>query len=93
MRIINVTYHQEKEGWWAESADVPSFFAAGASRDEVRQHARQALPEIVGEPVEELREAEFSTGPVLEAIERPGEWAAFRVGLTLSWYGGVLEAA
>jgi predicted RNase H-like HicB family nuclease len=87
MRIINVTYHQETEGWWAESVDVPTFFAAGASRDEVRQYAQEYLPQIAGGPIDELREAEFTQGPVLLPLEHPGEWGSPIEGLTLSWFG------
>jgi predicted RNase H-like HicB family nuclease len=93
MRIINVTYHQEKEGWWAESVDAPSFFAAGASRDEVRQHAQEYLPEIIGEPIEELREAEFTTGPILMDAEPACQWAPLAEGLALSWFGAASEIA
>jgi predicted RNase H-like HicB family nuclease len=70
MRIVNVTYHQEKEGWWAESVDVPSFFATGTSRDEVRQRMQKYLPQIIGEPIDEFRETEFPIGPILAPAER-----------------------
>jgi hypothetical protein len=87
MRIVNVTYHQEKEGWWAESVDVPSFYAAGVNRYELRQHALDYLPGIVGAPVE-LREAEFTIGPVLEPVARENEYApALAEGLIFSWIG------
>ncbi len=93
MRIVNVTYHQEKEGWWAESVDAPSFFAAGTSRDEVRQHAQEYLPQIIGEPIDELREAEFTIGPILVPAERTGEYVSLAEGLALSWFGATAETA
>ncbi len=93
MRVVNVTYHQEKEGWWAESIDAPSFFAAGATRDEVRQHARDALPRILGEPITEdqYREAELTIGRVLAPAHRQGEWARPE-GVALSWIGAISAA-
>ena len=36
MDKVRVIYHQEPEGWWAESPDVPGWSAAGESYGEVR---------------------------------------------------------
>jgi len=69
MRIVNVTYHQEKEGWWAESIDAPSFFAAGATRDEVRQHVRDHLPQVVGDVIEEYRDVEIAATTSVAAAD------------------------
>jgi predicted RNase H-like HicB family nuclease len=49
MKTVTVIYHQEKEGWWAESTDAPSFFATGPSRDVVRQRVRESLPRVVSD--------------------------------------------
>jgi predicted RNase H-like HicB family nuclease len=40
---ITVTYHFEDGTWWAESDDVPGFFAAGQSVGETRQLVRSGL--------------------------------------------------
>lgn len=36
MNPIRVIYHEEPEGWWAESPDVEGWSAAGATYAEVR---------------------------------------------------------
>ncbi len=47
-RTAEVIYHQESEGWWAESPGFPSFFAAGATLDETKQRVREVLPKLAG---------------------------------------------
>lgn len=44
MREIRVTYHQEPEGWWAETADLPGYSAWGADLDEVMELAKEGVP-------------------------------------------------
>jgi predicted RNase H-like HicB family nuclease len=56
MRTVIVRYHQEPEGWWAETDVLPTFSAAGASYEEVKERVREALPDLLGEPVELLED-------------------------------------
>ena len=44
MRKVQVVYHRSKDGWWAESPDVPGWTAAGDSFEEVRDLAQEGLP-------------------------------------------------
>lgn len=34
---VRVLYHEQPEGWWAESPDIPSWTVAGPSYEEVRE--------------------------------------------------------
>lgn len=43
MRTARVIYHQEPEGWWAESPEVPGWSAAGESFDELRGLAEEGV--------------------------------------------------
>jgi predicted RNase H-like HicB family nuclease len=52
MTDVTVKYHQESEGWWAETDLLPTFSAAGESYEEVRDRVRAALPDLLGGPVE-----------------------------------------
>lgn len=52
MRPVIVRYHQESEGWWAETPDLPTFSAAGATYEEVRNRVHTALPDLVGSPLD-----------------------------------------
>ena len=36
MDAVRVIYHREPEGWWAESPDIPGWYAAGESYEAVR---------------------------------------------------------
>jgi len=40
---VTVTYHLEDGTWWAESDEVPGFFAAGQSLSETRALVRSGL--------------------------------------------------
>jgi predicted RNase H-like HicB family nuclease len=40
---VRVLYHEEPEGWWAESPDVTGWSAAGQTYDEVRQLAEEGV--------------------------------------------------
>ena len=42
--IVRVTYHQEAEGVWADSADVDGWTAAGGNLGEVRELVHDGLP-------------------------------------------------
>ena len=43
MDVVRVIHHQEPEGWWAESPDVPRWYAAGSTYAEVRQLAVEGV--------------------------------------------------
>jgi predicted RNase H-like HicB family nuclease len=40
---VRVLYHEEPEGWWAESPDVDGWTAAGGTFDEVRELAEEGI--------------------------------------------------
>ena len=48
MDNVRVIYHQEPEGWWAESPDVPGWSAAGESYSEVRALVEEGLRIALG---------------------------------------------
>ncbi|HEY4280126.1 MAG TPA: type II toxin-antitoxin system HicB family antitoxin [Conexibacter sp.] len=41
MKTAQLIYHDEPEGWWAASPDLPGYSAAGSSFDEVRALTRE----------------------------------------------------
>ncbi len=51
-RKVQMHYHYEPEGWWAESPEVPGFSAAGATFEEVREQAREGAVFFADEPLE-----------------------------------------
>lgn len=51
MRVVRVRYHQEPEGWWAESNEVAGWTAVGSTFDEVQELAIEGLAEVLGEEV------------------------------------------
>jgi predicted RNase H-like HicB family nuclease len=46
--VINVIYHQEPEGWWAESPQVAGWTCVGKTLDEARDLAIEGIRELVG---------------------------------------------
>ncbi|SRR6266498_2713116 len=52
MRVVAVRYHQEPEGWWAETADLPNYSAAGATYEEVRDLVFRGLPALLDQPID-----------------------------------------
>ena len=56
MTDVVVEYHHEPEGWWAETAALPQFSAAGNSFAEVRGQVLGALPELLGISAAEIFE-------------------------------------
>ena len=40
---VRVLYHEESDGWWAESPDIPRWTAFGATFDEVHQLAEEGV--------------------------------------------------
>jgi predicted RNase H-like HicB family nuclease len=61
---VRVLYHQEPEGWWAESPDIEGWTVAGESYDEVRQLAEDgvsfALAAVAEEHGESFDEVQFA---------------------------------
>jgi len=51
-RKVLMQYHQETDGWWAESRDLPGFSAAGATFREVRDQAHEGARLYLEEPVQ-----------------------------------------
>jgi predicted RNase H-like HicB family nuclease len=48
-RRIRMEYHQEPEGWWADSPDLPGFSAAGPTLADVREQAHEGAEYFAGE--------------------------------------------
>jgi predicted RNase H-like HicB family nuclease len=59
VRIARVIYRAEPDGWWAESPDFPGYTAVGRNYDEVRELAREGLPDFAGEELS-FQETVFS---------------------------------
>jgi predicted RNase H-like HicB family nuclease len=51
MKVVRVVYHQEDEGWWAESPDVEGWSAAGRSLPEIEELVGAGLEFALGRPV------------------------------------------
>jgi predicted RNase H-like HicB family nuclease len=51
-RKVQMRYHFEPEGWWAESPQLPGFSAAGTTFDEVRELAHEGAGFFTDEPLE-----------------------------------------
>jgi predicted RNase H-like HicB family nuclease len=51
-RKIQIHYHYEPEGWWAESPELAGFSAAGATFDEAREQAHKGAAFFADEPLE-----------------------------------------
>lgn len=66
MSTITVTYHRDGTAWWADSADVPGFSAAGSSLAEVQGLSREGLEFLLEDPVSSLVET-LEGGAVLAA--------------------------
>jgi predicted RNase H-like HicB family nuclease len=44
MRTVRVIYHDDPDGWWAESPEVPGYTGFGESYADVRDQMREGLP-------------------------------------------------
>jgi len=56
MKSISILYHQEPEGWWAESQAIPGWTAVGGTLDEVREQVSSAIQTFVGPGVAVVEE-------------------------------------
>ena len=63
MTEVRIRYHHEREGWWAESPDLPGFSAVGDSFTEVREMAIEGVEFASDGPVEIVEERVPSTDP------------------------------
>lgn len=54
---IRILYHQEPQGWWAESPDIDGWSVAGETYDEVRQLAADGVTFALASTAEERGEA------------------------------------
>jgi predicted RNase H-like HicB family nuclease len=72
---VRVLYHQEPEGWWAESPDIAGWTVAGDSYDEVRQLAEDGVPFALAAAAEsdgeEFDESRFSEVTVEHYVPAP----------------------
>ncbi len=50
MTGVRIRYHNEPEGWWADSPDLPGFSAAGETFTEVRDMAIRGVEFATDEP-------------------------------------------
>jgi len=48
MDTVRVIYHQEPDGWWAESPDIVGWSAAGESYGEVRARVEESVGIALG---------------------------------------------
>ena len=66
MISVEVIYHHEDGTWWADSATVPGFVAAGATLHEVRALVKDGIPFYleVGSDEIDLYEQTAPIGPV-----------------------------
>lgn len=48
METVRIIYHQESDGWWADSPDVDGWSAAGASYPEVVKLSEEGIPFALG---------------------------------------------
>jgi len=55
MRNVNVIYHREPEGWWAESPDVAGYTAADDAFGQLRSLVFEGLPFMLNVEADELR--------------------------------------
>src|SRR5882757_994223 len=69
MQIVQVIYHEEPEGWWAESPDVPGYGTTSESLDELRELAREGIPFYLEvEPTEIELDERFPTTVVSSSM-------------------------
>ena len=54
---VRVLYHQDPEGWWAESPEIDGWTVAGESYDEVRQLVEDGVSFALASAVEDRGES------------------------------------
>jgi predicted RNase H-like HicB family nuclease len=54
---VRVLYHQEPEGWWAESPDIDGWSVAGETYEDVRQLAEDGVSFALASAAEDRGES------------------------------------
>jgi predicted RNase H-like HicB family nuclease len=52
METVRVIYHHESGSWWAESPDIPRWYAAGDTYREVVELVNEGVPFALGHDAE-----------------------------------------
>jgi predicted RNase H-like HicB family nuclease len=78
MRTVRVFYHDDPDGWWAESPDVPGYTGFGETYEVVREQMNEGLPWFAEE--DDLCIAHIVTGDK----GRPSRTEAARVSFALT---------
>lgn len=81
MTRIVVRYHEEPEGVWADSEEVPGFVAAGSSLVEVRELVAEGLPFYLKGQDYELVECSALDSRFLEPTGTMSSGSTYRRGL------------
>jgi predicted RNase H-like HicB family nuclease len=72
---VRVLYHQEPEGWWAESPDIDAWTVAGETYEEVRRLVEDgisfALASAAQDRGEAFDEARFASVSVEHYVPAP----------------------
>jgi predicted RNase H-like HicB family nuclease len=71
---VRVRYHQESEGWWAESPDIEGFVASGGSLHEVRQLTHEGLPFYLDTTDIEIIEEGAGNALVVDVVMTDKPW-------------------
>jgi predicted RNase H-like HicB family nuclease len=59
---VRILYHQEPEGWWAESPDIDGWSVAGETYEKVRQLAEDGVSFARSADAEDAAAASTSAG-------------------------------
>lgn len=59
---VTLYYHQEDDGWWADSPDVPGYSAAAASAEDIARMAEAELAAALGTDVELVHLVDIPAG-------------------------------
>lgn len=77
---IRILYHQEPQGWWAESPDIGGWSVAGETYDAIRQLAEDGVSFALASATEDR-------GGVRRGAVQLGERRALRSRARLISYG------
>ena len=61
MRRVVVEVHDDAEGWWATSPDIPGYLAIAATEDALRDLVHEGVPWFLEEEVEIVEERAAAT--------------------------------
>jgi predicted RNase H-like HicB family nuclease len=72
---VRILYHEEPQGWWAESPDIAAWSVAGDTYKEVRQLAEDgvsfALASTAQDRGEGFKEGRFASVSVEHSVRAP----------------------